>query len=1783
MELDTDSSMPSLGTDSDSFEDNYNHYNSQDSDITLPNNNGDPHDSDSSDSHNEGNGDDDHHGPGGDHYGNEDYNYTDNDDCKEDEYDNIRNNNINTFVKDIMYDNNLLFNYQRIGLGKTYISGASAYPPELNADITIGAISGDNARITNKLINGKIVSVIQDKLEVLDLLCNTRIDEFISDTNIKIINDNNNCIGVINGSSKLEAVDNVLEHVVTGENVIEIKDTTRKWWIHANVCTEDGTIIKIRLFADPGANAGCIKTAWALRHFRSFIKPNTKTNTLYTPNGPIVPKYVLYLSFPTKSGLILKAKMYLINKLPVNILADINMLESFGYKFKDGTPEIFRNYSSNSYVNMDLKDDRNIDDISSHDKYLYNKHKYNLNMIHYQDGDKPMMYNKLYGGKELLYDKEYELEDKLSGDTTVTSSNVNSISNDKKDDSEDIYIHQQHGKIEFDKVNNDNICKLTDKDEINKVINDINKYYSDNGNKNNNKIWNFCCFILAKQSFLATEEEKAKAKLLRPKQNLRLQWNTWNYLKEYPEKYGKRFNGLYEAVTACINRNRGVFAQYTFDRETLNEEPTRLGIEEKHRDKIMHAPPYPISEDKRISMINYTIINEENGFWEPIKVSLHSIPYTMVPKKYKNVVYRYRPAFDGRVVNQYCKLMQSNMPTLRDFRELQSIRGFSTMADIKNFFDCIPLHKDDRKYAVAMTPLGLYRMNCQTYGWKNAAPNAQAITNRLCVNIGLALAYIDDICIKHPFNSSVQDIVNQLDKFFNYCKLKNIKLDPTKFYPVTDKTTAFSFSWELFGKRISEEYKKKILVMEPPTTWKKMENYLGVIGYVRNHILNCSHLTYWLNELRNHCNEKGKITWTPQGELAFKQLRKMVIESPLLHHPTKQGQFCIQTDACNYGVGAVLLQKQIPYKEKKTKWVIVDMWSRTIPRSLRHCHSMVHEAYAIVGAIEYWEFELLKRRFIISTDNNPIANIFQKEKWYRLSAITQRQLLRLRVTIDIFDYDTYHVKGLDNKLADSLSRFTSKLIKTGDIKALVRGIDSKDTTNKVLSEKDEEYFNQYLKECEKLGKERSKLSSDNMVAVLHNQLQGEEFEDEVERHLIIMNIRNEKWNELLLNYYNKSSYLIKDNIRGLINNGMNNTIISNEFELNDNSTNILSKNICNIINCINLLSSNLLMVINTEIIEPYNEHKFINQIDNDTDDESLIESNVSDTELDEDELQESSHRRNEPIITRSRRNPSNIKKFSKKVQDIIFANKRLQMQTRKEFMQDIFGYRGKTSIFDIGLLKQHQQNDQICRLLYKLLLTDNNNIDNNEVEYLKEWDVILYNKFIKNEFKINKEIIMVKTDEVTVNNNSLWCILIPFNIRGKIMDYAHHNLQLHHYGYSQTLDFIKERYWWSTLRKDVSWFCKTCLTCQFTKGEIRHRAPMTIRELPPRLTHIFLDFLGPVYGKYYILVIIDYTTGYTMLIPTTGTDAITISETLLSKWIPIFGWFKVFESDWGSGFNSKLIRSLLQASNVKQVIAEPRNHRSIGKVERVIGYIQRVLGRYNIELGEYLTEDNPDYQYKWETVEIILPFIQMAINQHRPRFTTISPNMLIFGSNLNDISDYGIMKQKLQEIQRKEKMNNIEYVNLENLIKEINEIHKIYKKDWMKYTWLSKREYDKKWNITSNKIERNNKLLVVGKRILYYIGDRKSSQYKWKQKWTGPWIIDKRLNDSTIIIGDPETGNQKRVSIDRCKIFNKRDMDRFSELFDNDKSYIDNENELLNMYTRYNVETHSKDIQLEFD
>ena len=1580
-----------------------------------------------------------------------------------------------------------------------------------------------------------------------------------------------------------------------------VKSKTDQWYIHVPIKQEDGRTVKTWIFADSGANTPCVKTKWALETFPNMISLNKVRKVMATPGGKIKPKYSLWMSFPAKNNTTLKVKMNLVNELPVDILADINMLEAFGYSFKCETPPIFRHREIED-IDLDLKEDDEFIKNRSESNWFKYKTKKKLeqaNSIQLQgdDSDKISIIDTVYDDKNrvIFDDRVNEMKEKLR----IVEKRV------LRDD-----------RVEIELIRKDNSQKEridTTECNVTAIVNGLN---DDKKLKSKNNIYKRCMMLMPKESYMAQKDEIERAKALRV--NEELSFPNWDYLKAYERKYGNKFKNSYQKVMEWKNKWKGIFATHTYSRKTMYTEPARLGIKPEHRDKIMYCPQYPIGAEKRIHMINYTLINEDNGFWYKIPRSQHGIPYLMVAKRNsKGVIIRYRPAFDARVVNQYCQLMQCNMPTFQDFRNLHQRKGLTTVADIKNFFDCIPLWWKDQKYAVCFTPMGIYCMLCMTYGFMNAAPEAQRRTNHLAMFVTNSLAYIDDIQIKHFMDEGIDGIIESLERLAEYCVEKNIQLNPKKFYPAIDQFDAFGISNNMIGEMMSESYKKKILAFAQPKTKKQMRTYTSTLNYMNNHIYKNKKLTYWLDKLIEEVDPETKhkrLVWTKEAELAWAQLQYLINNLPLLHHPTREGQFCLKVDACNYGVGAELYQDQSE-EGQKADWKLIDMWSKIMPTQLRHCHSMIHEAYGLVSAIAHWQFYLIRSRFIVSTDNMAVANIFGHD-WKYLSPISQKQLIRLRSKLNSFDFETYHVKGIKNEIADGLSRFTMELIRTEKDKSTTKyplelsAIESDDTMTPLLTPQQRKDLQLIMKESEYLTDKYNKLSKSKIprnatiMSIIDDSCHCDPINLKLDLtdNINIKNVENninylykenidKEFNDTLSEYIRNSDYLERDRLKEYIETEKKNILRKGDEQMSENELKAMQEGINHIMNILDeMLDVNcrkLEELMTSEYWQHLTENKILNMI-------NLLDEEY-DPKEDEEYLKERSKRKpKRTIITRSMKKRKEEKDKSMIEDDdtieqerefsrfnLRFANARIQQETQENMMLKLFGKRSRINVLDFKKYRNYQESDNILALVIKLLKQPNKKKwKEKDLDLIYKDDKWLYWKLDAGSLLIENNILKC-WDADPITRKRVKKIIVPGFLRGRLMEYAHHNVLQHHMSHIYTYRKLARRFWWNGLFTDVKDFCKRCVSCQFVKGGPRKRAPMRERSRPLPRQHIFADILGPVYQRFYVLVLVDYATGYSMLIPMEGCDSMSIAQAIIDYWIRIFGCFKYLETDWGSGFTSKLFESMKELLGYEHQIAEPRNHRSIGKVERVIGFLQSVINHYNLLLENELTEFE-DVEIAWTKIKILLPFIQFGFNQRVTRITGISPNMAMFGTNLNDLSDIGRMNAKIDEFSNDDSIEKQDYILLKQLRDNIKDMNEIANSNWQQVTKLSVKSYNNRNKITPESVARNNESYKIGNRVLYFIGDKKVARYKWREKWSGPWILEDKLNDSTVIITDPTTGNQKRVSLDRIKNYNARDYIDYNDEIEHSNEYLNYQNELLDKLTNYNVRTAGNNWELDY-
>ena len=1281
--------------------------------------------------------------------------------------------------------------------------------------------------------------------------------------------------------------------------------------------------------------------------------------------------------------------------------------------------------------------------------------------------------------------------------------------------------------------------------------------------------------------------------------------------------------------------------------------------------------------------------------------------------------------------------------------------------------------------------------------------------NRMAVSIGLTLIYIDDIVMKHHWHWDAQQHIDHLRKLFVYCEEKNMLLNPSKFFPFVTKCTSFGFERTLHGSRISPVYLQKIVAFKEPETLTQLREFIGVLGYVSRYIYNGAKIQYWLNQLLigRGKKERGKIKLTKQAQIAFRQLKYLASQAPVLTNPTLDGEFMVKTDACITGIGAVLYQKQIDEKTNKPKWVIIDMYSKQMPPDYRKAHSTVHEALAIVYAFQHWQHYLIKREFIIYTDNRPVACVFTNE-YEGLNPITQTQLIRLRIALAPFTFQIKHVKGVHNKIADGLSRQTMKIIKLfypdeapsfklindADHEWILFGksIESKDTMYKPQTQEQIDEINRKAAEISRNIQILNKQINNNNFSYFINILNNNEkininniFIPSNESHIRVSNkfdiitlASNSSYNETLSNFKHSQPFGVQQQVEQLLMSSNHEVLKNDEFTFNNNIIDNISLNMLTCIGELQHVNSSLLLkfaqqqeetldslYIKADVLFTKTQGKKLGCKHNTlkiTVEQAKIKqstlqpSNTKTTSQPsnnshlpkQDSLmhamptQQTNDKESNPKITsqlpkmRSKGHNRHmvkvrktIEKFKTKTKDPIEDDEMQQQATkmqlrsdsrkqhkqkakrtdylnedfdelcdrrsiRNEFIYNLYGHRDP-KLTDKSTFIERQKADTTLQLVRNIIahcedptfpitrqniatytyfiINEKENIqltqqqeDTNKIiddfEFVQQLDSQIAIDIISNKLYVDKTTDLLKCKQ-DINGIIYHTWVVPGALKHKMLDYAHHNLNAHHPNWLQSFQNLHKDYWWSTMKTDMRKFVLRCLLCQFANGSLKNRAPLTQRQPVLPRESLFGDFIELKLANkpVYILVLIDYCTGWTMLIPSKTNDAYSVIDAIIRRWIPIHGMFKYFDSDQGSGFISRVIKLLMHGLNVDLQLAEPNYHRGIGKVERTIKMIQDTFQRINLQWDEVIT-DSLDPDFVFNTLSTIAPHIQAAINQRRPRISTFSPNMLMFGTQLKDIGNIDIVIERMRELfcdsdikqyqqklkkqnenkQRKKQRTNSyinhlqppnstvtttttkmqnnsqtnekrkqdtgkhtalanqdsvmqkqkdqqfipikdriktnpisnkkdkihykyeDFVYLQRLLQHFKQIYQLYNTDYQKYLYETKQQYEKKYNITENSINRNNKIFTIGKKVLYFVGDKQIANKKWLRRFTGPWTITLVISDGTVIIEDPKTQIQKRVSINRLKIFKSSELNQYSQQFDTHE-YDEYKNNLKNI------------------
>jgi hypothetical protein len=187
-----------------------------------------------------------------------------------------------------------------------------------------------------------------------------------------------------------------------------------------------------------------------------------------------------------------------------------------------------------------------------------------------------------------------------------------------------------------------------------------------------------------------------------------------------------------------------------------------------------------------------------------------------------------------------------------------------------------------------------------------------------------------------------------------------------------------------------------------PQNITELWGFLGLTGYYRKFVKGYGVLAKPLTKL---LQKQNKFSWGEEAQQAFEALKQAMTTTPVLALPRFDIPFIVETDACDIGMGAVLMQEGRP----------IAFLSKALGEKNKHLSIYEKEFLALILAVDKWRPYLQRAPFIIRTDHQSLTFLGEQQLHSELQKKAMAKMMGLQFQI-------VYKKGVENAVADALSR-----------------------------------------------------------------------------------------------------------------------------------------------------------------------------------------------------------------------------------------------------------------------------------------------------------------------------------------------------------------------------------------------------------------------------------------------------------------------------------------------------------------------------------------------------------------------------------------------------------------------------------------------------------------------------------------------------------------------------------------------------------------------------------------
>ena len=452
-----------------------------------------------------------------------------------------------------------------------------------------------------------------------------------------------------------------------------------------------------------------------------------------------------------------------------------------------------------------------------------------------------------------------------------------------------------------------------------------------------------------------------------------------------------------EMVTRLLVQFADVFAatKTELGRTHLVEHEIDVGSTRPIKQRTRRVPLHRQEAEGRLvnEMLEQGVIRPSNSPW--------ASPVVLVEKKDGSVRY----CIDYRQLN--LATVKDSHPLPRIDESLDALSGshwFSTL-DLQSGYWQVGVKEEDKTKTAFTSRSGLFEFNVLPFGLCNAPATFQRLMERVLRGLQWkeALLYLDDIIVHgDTFEAALTNLCQVMERL----RKADLKLKPKKC-DLFQRQVSF-LGHIVSGKGILADPAKidKIKAWPQPTDLRELRGFLGLASYYRKFIKDFALVAEPLHAL---LRKDATFAWTEECQTAFEELRTLLCSAPILSYPRRDGLFILDTDASNFGIGAVLSQVQDGEER------VLAYASRALSKPERNYCVTRRELLAIVHFTGYFRHYLYGTHFKVHTDHGSL-------RWLYNFKEPEGQVARWIERLNTFDFEIEHRPGRKHENADALSR-----------------------------------------------------------------------------------------------------------------------------------------------------------------------------------------------------------------------------------------------------------------------------------------------------------------------------------------------------------------------------------------------------------------------------------------------------------------------------------------------------------------------------------------------------------------------------------------------------------------------------------------------------------------------------------------------------------------------------------------------------------------------------------------